>query len=103
MSVTVYDHPLSPYGQKVKIALLEKAVEFAAPLPAAIGSGTTSGEFAAASPRGEVPALIDDDVAIFDSSVILEYIEERWPEPPLLPPLMPPSAALVLGVYHRCR
>ncbi|MDH3643719.1 MAG: glutathione S-transferase family protein [Gammaproteobacteria bacterium] len=85
MSVTVYDHPLSPYGQKVKIALLEKGVPFEAPLPAAIGSGETSGEFAAASPRGEVPALIDGDVAVFDSSVILEYIEDRWPTPALLP------------------
>ena len=85
MSVIVYDHPLSPYGQKVKIALLEKGVEFAAPLPAAIGTGATEGEFAAASPRGEVPALIDGEVSVFDSSVILEYIEERWPEPPLLP------------------
>ena len=94
MSVTVYDHPLSPYGQKVKIALLEKAVDFEAPLPIALGSGSTAGEFAAASPRGEVPALIDAEVAVFDSSVILEYIEERWPEPRLLP-LAPAERARV--------
>ncbi|MCZ6709265.1 MAG: glutathione S-transferase family protein [Gammaproteobacteria bacterium] len=86
MSVTVYDHPLSPYGQKVKIALLEKGVDFVAPLPVELGSGAADGEFAAASPRGEVPALIDGEVTVFDSSVILQYIEERWPEPPLLPP-----------------
>jgi glutathione S-transferase/RNA polymerase-associated protein len=84
-NVTVYDHPLSPYGQKVKIALLEKGIAFDAPMPDALGSGATAGEFAAASPRGEVPALIDGDVAVFDSTVILEYIEERWPDPPLLP------------------
>jgi glutathione S-transferase/RNA polymerase-associated protein len=83
--VTVYDHPLSPYGQKVKIALLEKGVPFEAPLPDAIGSGATAGEFARVSPRGEVPALLDGEVAVFDSTVILEYVEERWPEPPLLP------------------
>ncbi len=83
--VTVFDHPLSPYGQKVKIALLEKGVAFDAPLPTNIGSGETSGEFARVSPRGEVPALVDGDVAVFDSSVILQYVEERWPEPPLLP------------------
>jgi glutathione S-transferase/RNA polymerase-associated protein len=85
-NVIVYDHPLSPYGQKVKIALLEKGVAFDAPLPNDIGSGATSGAFARVSPRGEVPALVDGDVAVFDSSVILEYIEDRWPEPPLLPP-----------------
>jgi glutathione S-transferase/RNA polymerase-associated protein len=84
-SVIVYDHPLSPYGQKVKIALLEKAVDFQAPLPGNIGSGQTSDEFARVSPRGEVPALLHGDVAVFDSSVILEYIEDCWPEPPLLP------------------
>ena len=83
--VIVYDHPLSPYGQKVKIALMEKSVAFEARMPDAIGSGSVSGEFAGASPRGEVPALIDGDVTLFDSTIILEYIEERWPEPALLP------------------
>lgn len=88
--VTVFDHPLSPYGQKVKIALLEKGVAFEAPLPGGIGSGATTGddrarEFARISPRGEVPALVDGDVALFESSVILEYLEERWPKPALLP------------------
>lgn len=85
MGITVYDHPLSPYGQKVKIALLEKGVEFEAPLPVGIGSGSTPEDFVAASPRGEVPAFVDGDIQIFDSTVILEYIEDRWPTPPLLP------------------
>lgn len=85
-NITIYDHPLSPYGQKVKIALLEKSVSFEAPLPDGIGTGNTIEDFMKASPRGEVPALVDgDDIQIFDSTVILEYIEERWPEPPLLP------------------
>lgn len=83
--ITLYDHPLSPYGQKVKIALLEKGIEFEAPQPDALGSGTTAGTFAGISPRGEVPALLHDNVAIFDSTIILEYLEERWPEPALLP------------------
>ena len=83
--VIVYDHPLSPYGQKVKIALMEKGVAFEAPLPGNIGSGSTGGEFARVSPRGEVPALVDGETAVFDSTIILEYIEDRWPEPSLLP------------------
>jgi glutathione S-transferase/RNA polymerase-associated protein len=83
--VIVYDHPLSPYAQKVKIALQEKGVDFETRQPEALGSGSTAGDFAAASPRGEVPALIDGDTRVFDSSIILEYIEDRWPQPPLLP------------------
>lgn len=86
MTVTVHDHPLSPYAQKVKIALREKGVPFEARLPEAIGSGTATGEFAASSPRGEVPALVDEDgTRVFDSTVILEYVDERWPDPPLQP------------------
>jgi glutathione S-transferase/RNA polymerase-associated protein len=85
MALRLYDHPLSPYGQKVKIALYEKGIEFEAMLPNAIGSGQVDASFGAANPRGEVPALIDGDVAIFDSTVILEYIEDKWPKPPLLP------------------
>ena len=81
----LYDHPLSPYAQKVKIALNEKGIDYRTELPAALGSGTTAGEFASGSPRGEVPLLVHGDVAVFDSTVILEYIEDCWPEPPLLP------------------
>ena len=84
--VTVFEHPLSPYAQKVKIALREKGVAFDLKLPDAFGAGGAGGVFLAASPRGEVPALIDGETAIFDSTIILEYIEDRWPNPPLLPP-----------------
>ena len=82
--IILYDHPLSPYAQKVKIALLEKGIPFRALRPDGIGSGVAGGGFSDASPRGEVPALVQEpDVHLFDSTIILEYIEDRWPEPPL--------------------
>ncbi len=84
--ITLYEHPLSPYAQKNKIALREKGVPFELRLPTGIGAGAGLGEdFMRASPRGEVPALIDGDTRIFDSTIILEYIEDKWPSPPLLP------------------
>ncbi|QNE32576.1 glutathione S-transferase family protein [Sphingomonas sp. NBWT7] len=85
MAVTIWDHPLSPYAQKVKIALREKGVGFDTAIPGGIGVGGAAGDFVAANPRAEVPALIHDDAAIFDSTIILEYIEDAWPTPPLLP------------------
>ena len=81
----VYEHPLSPYAQKVKIALREKGVSFDLALPGGLGAGGADGEFLTANPRAEVPVLIDDATAIFDSTIILEYIEDCWPQPPLLP------------------
>lgn len=85
MSLIVYEHPLSPYAQKVKIALDEKGIAYETKMPAAIGTGQPDLNFLKANPRGEVPALIDGDFSVFDSTIILEYIEDKWPQPPLLP------------------
>ena len=85
MTLIVYEHPLSPYAQKVKISLDEKGVAYETKMPVAIGSGQSDREFLKANPRGEVPALIDGDEKFFDSTIILEYIEDKWPTPPMLP------------------
>jgi glutathione S-transferase len=85
----LYDHPLSPYSQKVKIALLEKGLECEILVPNAFATGAADGEFASASPRGEVPLLIHtvavEEVCVYDSTVILEYLEDVWPTPAMLP------------------
>ena len=83
----LYDHPLSSYSQKVKIALREKGVAFERMLPEDFGTGQRDTAFATANPRAEVPVLLTEDgSAVFESTVIMEYIEERWPRPPMLPP-----------------
>lgn len=81
----LYEHPLSPYAQKVKIALRHKGIAFDLLRPDGIGSGNVPGEFAKGNPRGEVPLLIDGDLRIFDSTIMLDYIDERWPDPALMP------------------
>lgn len=84
--IVLYEHPLSPYAQKCKIALAEKGIAFDARIPEAFGSGATNDQgFIADNPRHEVPALVDGDLQIFDSTIILEYLEDKWPEPALLP------------------
>src|SRR5579872_6388232 len=83
--ITLYDHPLSPYAQKVRISLREKGVPFQLALPGGLGAGGAAGEFAEANPRAEVPVLIDGDARIFDSTIILEYLEDRFPAPAMLP------------------
>ena len=81
----LYEAPGSPYAQKIKIALREKSVPFDVELPESLGTGRTDGPFGLDNPRTQVPVLVDGQTRIFDSTIILEYIEERWPDPPLLP------------------
>jgi len=75
-----------PIAERQILALREKNVPFELKLPTGIGAGSGYGtDFTSASPRGEVPALVDGGARIFDSTIILEYIEDKWPTPPLLP------------------
>ena len=85
MTITLYDHPLSPYAQKVKIALREKGLAFETAMPGGLGAGGAQGAFVEASPRAEVPALVDGDVRVFDSTIILEYLDDAYPEPAMRP------------------
>lgn len=69
----------SNYYNKVKLALLEKGVPFEEVL-AWLGETDP-----AASPLGKVPYAITDEGPLSESTVILEYLEDRYPEKPLLP------------------
>ncbi len=82
----LYEHPFSPFAQKIKIALREKAIPFEAVTPPDLGSGNESKLIHSFGPRREVPTLVDDDgTCIFDSTIILEYLEDKYPAPSLLP------------------
>ena len=81
----LHDHPASSYAQKVRLALREKNIPFDAAIPDGIGSGKPIPNLAEANPRLEVPALVDGDFKIFDSKIILAYLEDKYPEHPLLP------------------
>ena len=81
MATKLYEHPFSPYVQKVKIvAMKERRVRGRGPrrIQRANPIGKTN-------PRLEVPALVDDGFAIFDSTIILDYVEEKWPAPACCP------------------
>ncbi len=79
--------PISPFGLKVKMAMLEKGIPFETREPdlEAAPAGCDAELNADTSPRLEIPLLIDGNVRVFDSKVILEYLEERWPTRPMLP------------------
>ncbi len=84
----LYVGPLSLFSRKVEIALREKGIAFEREFVAftqARGYEPRHPAVLAHSPKRQVPVLVDGDLALFDSTVILEYLEDRYPTPPLYP------------------
>jgi len=81
--LTLFDDVFSPYARKVRIALYEKNVPFER--ERALHGDCNRTDFIHVNPRAEVPALVDGDFSLYDSTVICEYLEDRYPEPSLYP------------------
>jgi glutathione S-transferase len=85
--IKLYDFLPCPFGQKVRIALAETGLTYDL-----VQVDITKGEnrhpdFFRLNPFGRVPVLVDEDTTIYDSTIINEYLEDEYPEPPLLPPI----------------
>ena len=84
----LYSGPLSLFARKVEIALREKGLPFERVMVSFSqerGYAPKHPDVLAANPKGQVPVLIDGDLTLFDSTVILEYLEDAYPDPPLYP------------------
>jgi len=75
----------SPFSWRVQLVLEEKKLDYQPVLLSFQKGEHKSPEHLARSPHGKVPALEDDGVSLYESSAIVEYLEERYPTPPTLP------------------
>jgi glutathione S-transferase len=87
MSLTLYSGPLSLFSGKVRIALDEKGLdhELVSVPFSRMGYEPKHPKVIELNPKQQVPVLVDGDLAIYDSTIIFEYLEERHPAPPLYP------------------
>ncbi|GIW45781.1 MAG: stringent starvation protein A [Candidatus Binatia bacterium] len=83
--IVLYDFPECPYAQKVRIVLGEKELEFERKLVDLRKNEQRSAEFLKLNPLGKVPVLVDDEAVVYDSTIINEYLDEEYPNPPLMP------------------
>ena len=84
----LYTGPVSMFGAKVLIAAAEKGIVLDienVPYELATASYPGHPEVDRINPKRQVPVLIDQDLELFDSSLIFEYFEDLYPEPPLWP------------------
>ena len=84
----------SPFSWRVQLVLEEKKLPYAAVLLSFSKGEHKSAEHLARSPHGKVPALTDDGLTLYESSAIVEYLEERYPKPSVMP-ADPAARALV--------
>src|SRR5262245_36031874 len=75
----------SPFAWRVQLALEEKGLAYEPVLLSFQKGDLRTPEHLARSPHGKVPALTDDGVSVYESTAIVEYLEERYPTPPLMP------------------
>jgi glutathione S-transferase len=80
--ITLYDADRCPYCARARIALAEKGVEYET---VEIDLDDRPSWIYEKNPLGRVPVLEDDAFVLPESAVINEYLEERYPEPPLWP------------------
>jgi glutathione S-transferase len=84
----IYSGPLSLFGAKAQIAALEKGLDFElvmVPFDRDDNYLPKHPDVLRVNPKAQVPVLIDDQVELFDSTQIFEYLEDRYPTPALWP------------------
>jgi glutathione S-transferase len=81
--VTLYSMSGSPYAWRAWLALVHKGVAFTHRTMSYDAGDFKSEEFRKLTPRRRVPVLVDDEFALYESAAIVEYVEERWPQPSL--------------------
>jgi glutathione S-transferase len=94
MTLDYFGHPFSSYTWKGEIALIEKDADyrFRNVDPAEPDNGA---ELARLSPSGKFPLLVDGERVLYESSIIIEYVDRKYPDAPRLIPDDPPAALQV--------
>ncbi len=83
--IKLYDFPMSPRVRKVRIVLAEKGLAYEkVNIDITTGEQKTA-EYLAINPYGKVPALQDNGTTVYESTIIMEYLNDTYPTPPLLP------------------
>ena len=83
--IEVYYAPPSIYGRKVLTVLYEKNLDFEIKKMSFEAQDHLKEDYLKLNPNGEIPTMVDDGQVIYESTAIVEYLDEEYPEPPLMP------------------
>jgi RNA polymerase-associated protein len=80
--MTLFSDPKCPYCHRVRMVLAEKKINIDV---VDVDAEDLPPEVLDANPYGTVPTLVDRDLVLYESQIVMEYLDERFPHPPLLP------------------
>lgn len=80
--MTLYSNPTSPYSHRARIVLAEKNITHDI---LNVDPDNLPEDLIDLNPYNSIPTLVDRDLVLYDSKIIMEYLDERFPHPPLMP------------------
>ena len=95
--MNLFSAPGCPYCHRTRIVLAEKDITFET---IDVDVDKLPEDLSELNPYNTVPTLVDRDLVLYDSRVIIEYLDERFPHPPLMP-VDPVSRAKTRLALHR--
>ena len=96
-SMTLFSDPQDHYSHRVRMVLCEKGVSVDV---VGVDPDNRPDELRQINPYNTLPTLLDRDLVLYQSTVIMEYLDERFPHPPLLP-VYPVARAQSKLLMHR--
>jgi len=85
MAITLYHDVPSSNSDRVKIALAEKGLKWEGIRVRLANREQKTPEFLKLNPYGKIPVLVEEGKVLFESCIINEYLDEKYPDPPLMP------------------
>jgi RNA polymerase-associated protein len=80
--MALFSSATSPYSHRTRIVLAEKNITYEVNN---VDDGEKHEDLMDLNPYNTVPTLVDRDLVLYDSRIIMEYLDERFPHPPLMP------------------
>jgi RNA polymerase-associated protein len=95
--MTLFSKPADPWSHRTRLVLAEKGITIEI---VDIDDGHLPEDLLDLNPYNSVPTLVDRDLVLYDSRVIIEYLDERFPHPPLMPVDPVTRAQFRLALYR---
>ena len=95
--MTLFSNAACPQSHRVRLVLAEKGISVEV---IEVGSDVFPEDLIELNPYGSVPTLVDRDLVLYNTQIILEYLDDRYPHPPLMPVDPVARARTKLYVYR---